>query len=352
MANHTFTGVFIPAKIWLAKDLIPQEKMMLAEIRALSEDNGWCFANNSHFSKWLGCGTQNISNYIKRFEREGMIEVTYTDKKTFAGRKMRVNVEWFHGLATPYTGNVTPYTGNVTEIHFKDTSKPLESAAPAPAENFNNLEEEKNEKGLVAPPPAEIQRPDPHQSQGQMIGPIVEYIASNPSDIKVTYPPAEASAPGCPYCAAGITHKAGEGCDPTHIVRTTGPGSPGVMEVEGIALAPNPRVATTIEAEKRISDWIVGEGLETVRFRYETAKERFDPQQAQAISAHYCSVYTKNPANKERLLKDPVTHFSDGLFAYIKSEQQYGRHRPQPSASAQTTQSPAVLTPSQYRRLT
>lgn len=77
----------------------------------------------------------------------------------------------------------------------------------SPAENFNNLEEEKNENGLVAPPPA------------------------------------EAAASGCPDCAAGIVHKAGEGCDPTHLVRTTGPGNPGIVEAEGIRL---PAVSTPI----------------------------------------------------------------------------------------------------------
>ena len=61
MAKHVFTGVFIPAKIWIAKDLIPQEKMMLAEIKALSEDSGWCFAGNNdefagEYSQQRFCG--------------------------------------------------------------------------------------------------------------------------------------------------------------------------------------------------------------------------------------------------------------------------------------------------------
>jgi hypothetical protein len=164
MANHTFTGVFIPAKIWVSKDLIPQEKMMLAEIKALSEDTGWCFAGNKHFADWLVCGTSNISNYIQRFQREGMIEVTYKDKKTFSGRRMRVNLEWFHGLSTPYTanespytanvppytGNEAPYTGNVTETQIKSTFKPNESS-DAPAES-ESVKAEEVKRGVVAPP--------------------------------------------------------------------------------------------------------------------------------------------------------------------------------------------------------
>lgn len=86
------------------------------------------------------------------------------------------------------------------------------------------------------------------------------------------------------------------------------------------------RVTTTLEAESKISEWIAGDGLETVKHRYNTAKQRFDPENAAAIAAHYCSVYTKHPANKERLLKDPVTHFSDGLFSYLKNEEAFGRN--------------------------
>ena len=171
MANHTFTGVFIPAKIWIAKDLIPQEKMMLAEIKALSEDTGWCFAGNKHFADWLVCGTSNISNYIQRFQREGMIEVTYKDKKTFSGRRMRVNLEWFHGLATPYTeneapyspnvppfiGNEAPYIGAVTETQIKSTFKPNESS-DTPAES-ETLKADEVKKDLVPPGRAEAAAP-------------------------------------------------------------------------------------------------------------------------------------------------------------------------------------------------
>ncbi len=87
-----------------------------------------------------------------------------------------------------------------------------------------------------------------------------------------------------------------------------------------------PRVSTTIEAETKISEWIAGEGLETVKHRFNIAKQRFDPDNAAAIAAHYCSVYTKNAANKGRLLADPITHFSDGLFSYLKNEESFGRN--------------------------
>lgn len=173
---------------------------MLAEIKALSEDSGWCFAGNKHFADWLVCGTSNISNYIQRFQREGMIEVTYKDKKTFSGRRMRVNLEWFHGLATPYTDTEAPYTGNVppfsgseapytgavTEIKFKSTSKLSESEPPAPVE-IPTLKEEEVKRGLVALPPAAStaltydQYPNPRNSQ-QLKEAMRNYFVANPRE--------------------------------------------------------------------------------------------------------------------------------------------------------------------------
>ena len=117
-------------------------------------------------------------------------------------------------------------------------------------------------------------------------------------------------------------------------------GLPGVTLVEAAPkIQPIPRVATTIEAETKIATWIAGEGIETVKHRFNIAKQRFDPDNAAALAAHYCSVYTKNPANKERLLKDPVTHFSDGLFSYLKNEESWGRNNA-PKEGGQTRQTP------------
>jgi len=131
----------------------------------------------------------------------------------------------------------------------------------------------------------------------------------------------------CPVCeGTGLGTGRTESESPTtHIVTEINPADPKTKLVSGINLLPSPRAQTTIEAEHMIATWIKGEGIETVKSRFNVAKQRFDPDNAAAIAAHYCSVYTKNQANKERLLKDPVTHFSDGLFGYLKTEESFGR---------------------------
>ena len=162
MKKHVFTGVFIPAKIWLSKDLNPQKKMILAEIKALSEDSGWCYANNGHFAEWLGTEPKNASKYINQLHDEGLIEVTYMDQKTFSGRKMRVNLEWYYGENTPSTVSGTPSTVSGTEIQSKYTFKEKEEEESAQGGNQDLQPSEQKEKinPPVAPPP-----PDKKESE-------------------------------------------------------------------------------------------------------------------------------------------------------------------------------------------
>ena len=64
--KHEFTGVFIPAHIWLSKELAHAEKMILGEVDALSNKTGWCTAGRKHFSEWLGCDPPGVTYYIKK----------------------------------------------------------------------------------------------------------------------------------------------------------------------------------------------------------------------------------------------------------------------------------------------
>ena len=85
--KRQFTGVFIPANIWLSQELIPSEKMLLGEIDALSKESGWCYASRKHFCEWLQCSLPNVSYYVEKLERLGFLEV---DRKPGERSKMRV----------------------------------------------------------------------------------------------------------------------------------------------------------------------------------------------------------------------------------------------------------------------
>ncbi len=158
-SKHTFTGVFIPAKIWLDKTIPPHRKMILGEIRALSENTGWCYANNAHFADWMGCKVSNVSFHIKALKDAGMIDVVFSNDNG-GGRKIRVNQEWYFsqspysGTVAPYSGTVAPYSGTVAEIQFKSTFKKEEEETLE--SEFYSFEEEKKKEELIAPPAAAI----------------------------------------------------------------------------------------------------------------------------------------------------------------------------------------------------
>ena len=91
--KREFTGVFIPAHIWLSKELLPAEKMLLGEIDALSKKTGWCTAGRAHFAEWLHCDETNVTYYIKKLERLGYLMVV---RIAGHGNKIRVVTERFY----------------------------------------------------------------------------------------------------------------------------------------------------------------------------------------------------------------------------------------------------------------
>jgi hypothetical protein len=214
-----------------------------------------------------------------------------------------------------------------------------------PAPENQNIQSQKNEEGKVAQGRAEN-----HKIGALSWQDCIDECAENAETVKAEISPSKKVAPKkvspfpeCQNCnGTGFDQKKMWGCcdecegsgqaNPSNInFEVTAIASPtdlpGVMIVDAPPkLQPLPRVSTTIEAETKITEWISGEGLETVKHRFSIAKQRFDPDNAAAIAAHYCSVYTKSAANKGRLLEDPITHFSDGLFSYLKNEESFGRN--------------------------
>lgn len=124
--KHEFTGVFIPAHIWLSKELIPAEKMMLGEITALSIKTGWCNAGRKHFAGWLGCDLPCVTYYIKKLEYLGFIEVK---RESGVNNKMRVVVSRLYP-SVPLTGVVSPtdpprQSHLPHKIQYKENNKTL-----------------------------------------------------------------------------------------------------------------------------------------------------------------------------------------------------------------------------------
>ena len=99
--DRAFKGVWIPAKVWLDKELTLTEKVFLVEISSLDGING-CYAGNTHFMTFSGLSKGRCSGVIKALKTKGYINIKMiykNDNKTVERRIIKVNEDKFEGKA-------------------------------------------------------------------------------------------------------------------------------------------------------------------------------------------------------------------------------------------------------------
>ncbi|RMG78543.1 MAG: helix-turn-helix domain-containing protein, partial [Bacteroidetes bacterium] len=77
--ERDFKGIWIPANIWLSKELNITEKVILAEIDSLDNSIG-CFASNAYLSNFFSLSKSRISEIIHNLEKKGYIKL-YIEKR-------------------------------------------------------------------------------------------------------------------------------------------------------------------------------------------------------------------------------------------------------------------------------
>lgn len=82
-----FTGVFIPACVWLNQDLNCVERCLLAEIGALGGHRGDCRAGNEFLGRHVGVGAGRVSSMIAKLTDLGLVKI-----ESFDGRVRRLRV--------------------------------------------------------------------------------------------------------------------------------------------------------------------------------------------------------------------------------------------------------------------
>ena len=70
----------IPAHVRYS-DITPNAKLLYAEITALLQMNGVCFASNKYFSTLYNKNKTTISRWISELKQKGFIKITYTYKE-------------------------------------------------------------------------------------------------------------------------------------------------------------------------------------------------------------------------------------------------------------------------------
>jgi hypothetical protein len=76
--NRSFTGIWIPATLWLNEDLEIIEKVMLIEIESLDKDFG-CVASNAYFAGFFKRKPNRISQIIKKLFDLGYLNISYSN---------------------------------------------------------------------------------------------------------------------------------------------------------------------------------------------------------------------------------------------------------------------------------
>jgi hypothetical protein len=80
MSENPNYYAILSAEVRYDNRLRPNTKLMYAEITALCNMNGKCFATNKYFAKLYNVGKGSISGYIKELIKYGYIETEYTYK--------------------------------------------------------------------------------------------------------------------------------------------------------------------------------------------------------------------------------------------------------------------------------
>ena len=88
--NRKFRGIWIPAALWLSKDLSLQKKCLIAEIDSF--DSFWM--SNRAIAEFLGVGRDRVKKLLAEMKNEGLIQVTTTrdpDTKQVVSRTIEIS---------------------------------------------------------------------------------------------------------------------------------------------------------------------------------------------------------------------------------------------------------------------
>ena len=74
--KRDFKGIWVPAEVWLNKDLKLIEKMFMVEIDSLDNEKG-CYASNGYFAEFFGISKGRCSQIITSLKDKKILEIEY-----------------------------------------------------------------------------------------------------------------------------------------------------------------------------------------------------------------------------------------------------------------------------------
>lgn len=120
MEDNIGNFAILPAAVRYDRELTSTEKLLYAEITALSNKEGFCWASNSYFAELFGCSDKTISTAITKLEKQGHLQRNIIYKDGSKEIEKRV-IYPLTKISIPY-GNIFPYPmeKNVKDNNIKD----------------------------------------------------------------------------------------------------------------------------------------------------------------------------------------------------------------------------------------
>jgi hypothetical protein len=122
--ERQFKGIWIPKEIWLDDNLSALDKVILAEIDSLDDEETGCYASNQHIAAFCQCSESKVTKTIAK-----LIKLKYIYIKAFDGRKrvLKSNVSFCKADQQNLRGRVVKNTMQSSKKSKADQQKMLQS---------------------------------------------------------------------------------------------------------------------------------------------------------------------------------------------------------------------------------
>ena len=113
----------LPANVRYDKNITPNAKLLYAEITALCNDKGYCWAGNAYFAELYGVTKTSISNWISSLQKNGYIDVQFIYKENSKEIQCR-HISIANNI--PIQNNLNTYTKNIVggiQKNFTDNTQ-------------------------------------------------------------------------------------------------------------------------------------------------------------------------------------------------------------------------------------
>jgi uncharacterized phage protein (TIGR02220 family) len=105
--SRGFKGIWIPRNLWVSKDLSIQDKVFLAEIHSLDNNEG-CIASNKYFANFFGLSKSSVSRIVSTLKKKGYVSVTLIKNKDTKEVEKRIIKVIKYGDGKQDVKDVTP----------------------------------------------------------------------------------------------------------------------------------------------------------------------------------------------------------------------------------------------------